>query len=83
MQETQETQVWSWGQEDNLEKGMATHPRIFVWKIPWTEEPGRLQSIASQEWDVTEHEFACRSFQIRGFVLFQIYTQEWDCWITR
>ena len=45
MQETQETQVRSWGWEDTLEKGMATHPSILVWKIPWTEEPGRLQSM--------------------------------------
>ena len=45
MQETQETQVRSWGWEDTLEKGMATHPSIRVWKIPWTEEPGRLQPM--------------------------------------
>ena len=44
----QETGVRSLGQEDPLEKGMATHSRILVWRIPWTEEPGRLQSIGSQ-----------------------------------
>ena len=44
----QETQVQSLGQEDPLEKGMATHPSILAWRIPWTEEPGGLQSIASQ-----------------------------------
>jgi len=38
----QETQVWSLGQEDSLEKGMATHSSILVWRIPWTEEPGGL-----------------------------------------
>ena len=48
MQETQETQVRSLGQEDALEEGMATHSSILAWKIPWTEEPGRLQSIGSQ-----------------------------------
>ena len=37
MQETRETQVWSLGQEDPLEKEMATHPNILAWKIPWTE----------------------------------------------
>ena len=37
MQETQETQVWSLGQEDPLEKEMVTHPNILAWKIPWTE----------------------------------------------
>ena len=33
------------GQEDSLEEGMATHSSVLVWRIPWTEEPGRLQSI--------------------------------------
>ena len=44
----QETQVRSLGQEDPLQKGMATHSSILTWKIPWTEEPGGLQSIESQ-----------------------------------
>ena len=44
----QETQVRSLGQEDPLEKEMATHSSIFAWRIPWTEEPARLQSIRSQ-----------------------------------
>ena len=38
------------GQEDPLEEGMATHSRILAWIIPWTEEPGGLQSIALQSW---------------------------------
>ena len=42
----QATQVRSLGQED-LEKGMATHSSVLAWRIPWTEEPDRLQSIAS------------------------------------
>ena len=46
MQELQETWVRSLGQEDPLAEGMATHSRILAWRIPWTEEPGRLQSIA-------------------------------------
>ena len=37
---TQETQVWSLGGEDPLEKGMATHSSVLAWRIPWTEEPG-------------------------------------------
>ena len=45
----QETQVQSLGQEDPLEKGMATHSSILVWRIPWTEDPGRLQSMGSQK----------------------------------
>ena len=44
----QETQVQSLGQEDPLEKEMATHCSILAWEIPWTEEPGRLQSMGSQ-----------------------------------
>ena len=44
----QETRVWSLGREDPLEKEMATHSSTLAWKIPWTEEPGRLQSIGLQ-----------------------------------
>ena len=44
----QETQVRSLGREDPLEKEMATHSSILAWRIPWTEEPGRLQSMGSQ-----------------------------------
>ena len=50
---TQEKQVQSLGQEDPLEKEMATQSSILAWKIPWTEEPGRLQSKGSQESDTT------------------------------
>ena len=48
MQETQETWVRSLGQEDNLEKEVATHPSILAWKIPWTVELGGLKSMGSQ-----------------------------------
>ena len=48
MQETQETQVQSLGQEGPLEKGMATHSSIITWTVPWTEEPGGPQSEGSQ-----------------------------------
>ena len=44
----QETQVQSLGQEDPLEKGMATHSSILAWRISWTEELGQLQSMGSQ-----------------------------------
>ena len=44
----QETWVRSLGWEDPLEKGMATHSSILAWRIPWTEEPGGLQSMGSQ-----------------------------------
>ena len=48
MQEIQETRVIFLGREDPLEKGMATHPSILAWRIPWTEEPGGLQNMGSQ-----------------------------------
>ena len=43
-----ETQVWPLGQEDPLEKGLAMHSSILAWRIPWTQEPGKLHSIRSQ-----------------------------------
>ena len=45
-----ETQVPSLGREDPLEKGMATHSSVLAWRIPWTEEPGGLQSTGTQSW---------------------------------
>ena len=55
----QETWVRSLGQEDPLEKKMATHSSILAWKIPWTEEPGRLESMGSQrvghDWATSLH----------------------------
>ena len=49
----QETWVQFLGWEDPLEKEMATHSSILAWRIPWTEEPGSLQSMWSQESDMT------------------------------
>ena len=49
----QDTQVRSLGWEDPLEKEMETYSSILDWRIPWTEEPGRLQSMGSQESDTT------------------------------
>ena len=48
MQELQETQVGSMGWEDPVEQEMATHSSILAWRIPWTEEPGGLQSMGLQ-----------------------------------
>ena len=48
MQESEEMQVRSLVREDPLEEGMATHSDILAWRIPWTEEPGGLQSIGTQ-----------------------------------
>ena len=56
MQEAQETWVWSLGQEDPLEKGMATHSSILAGRIPWREEPGGLQSMGSHR---VGHDWTC------------------------
>ena len=50
----QETLVQFLGREDPLEKELATHSNILAWRIPWTEEPGGLQSIGRKEFDMTE-----------------------------
>ena len=55
----QETRVWSPGSKDPLEKGMTTHSSILAWRIPWTEEPGGLQSMGSQR---VEHDWAKNTF---------------------
>ena len=61
----QETRIWSLGGEDPLEKEMATHSNIAAWKIPWTEEPGRLQSMGSKgvghNWVTSLHFKPCQS----------------------
>ena len=57
----QETQVWSLGGEDPLEKGMAAHSSILAWEILWTEEPGRLQSMGSQR---IRHDLATKQQQL-------------------
>ena len=49
MSAMQETRVWFLGQEDPLEKGMASHSSILAWEIPWTEESGGLQSMGLQK----------------------------------
>ena len=55
----QETWVWSLGGEDPLRKGMATHSGILAWRIPWTEEPGWLQSMGLQR---VRHDWAINTF---------------------
>ena len=54
MHKVQETRVQALDQEDPLEEEMGTHSSILAWKIPWTEEPGGLQSTELQESDTTE-----------------------------
>ena len=55
MQEMQEMQVRSLSSEEPLEEEMATHSRILAWRIPWTEEPGGLQSMGSQRVRLRAH----------------------------
>ena len=63
----QEMQVWSLGWEDSLEQEIATHSRMLAWRIPWTEEPGRLQSKGLQESDTAEHGCTyCRCWEEGG-----------------
>ena len=61
----QVTWVWSLGQEDPLEKGMATHSNILPWRIWKTDEPGRLWSVKSQR---VRHDWATNTFTFRFFV---------------
>ena len=62
-----ETQVRSLRQEDPLEKEMATHSSILAWRISWTEEPGRLQSMGSQR---LGHNWATFIFTVDGMFVF-------------
>ena len=68
VQEMQKMWVWSSGREDPLEEGVATHSSILAWIIPWTEEPGRLQSLGSQRVRQHWNDLAC----IHGPELFEI-----------
>ena len=68
MQEPKDVQVWSLGQEDPLEEGLAAHSSILAWRIPWTKEPGGLQSIRFQrvghnwsDWARMHSRWECRS----------------------
>ena len=64
--------VQSLGQKDPLENGMATHSSILAWRIPWTEEPGGLQSMGS---DMTEP-LILLYFSARVFFFFWLFTME-------
>ena len=84
-----ETQVWSLGWEDPLEKEMATHFSTLAWKIPWMEKHGRLQSIGSQRvghyWATSISVYSCHCFLISytsvrfiPFVSFIVPTFAWN-----
>ena len=67
----EETQVQSLGLEDLLEKGMVTHSSILAWRIPWTEEPGRMQSTGLQR---VGHDWATNTFTFPKTLGFQGWT---------
>ena len=83
MQKTQETRVQSLGWEDPLEEGITTHSYILAWRIPWTEEPGRLQSIGWQRVGHDWSDWACRNANKHSNVnkmyidLIQYQVQHW------
>ena len=64
----QETHVRSLGQEDPLEKGMATHSSILAWRIPWMEEPGGLEPMESQRVGHDRTTRGCCHFLLQGMV---------------
>ena len=67
-----ETQVRSLGREDPVEKEVATHSSILAWRIPWTEEPGKLQSLGSQ---IVRHDWVTSL----SFFLYRILAQFYPC----
>ena len=82
-----ETQVWSLGQEDPLKKGMATHSSILAWRIPWAEEPGRLQSMELQRvghvWMTNTFHFTKDTWEFRERVIkwilsFPVSFRNWE-----
>ena len=75
MQETWETRVRSLGWEDPLEEGKATHSSILAWRIPWTEEPGKLQSMGSQRVRHDWSDLACRHWKPQ--ILSNLSIQKW------
>ena len=77
MQEMQETQVWSLGWVDPLEKEMATHSSILAWRIPGTEEAGGLQPMGSQrvghDWVTNTHFHICMIISLINKIDYMIY----------
>ena len=74
-----ETWVWSLGWENPLEKEMATHSSTLAWKIPWTEEPGRLQSMGSQRANLLTAEQIYFQFSsvVQSFSRVRLFVTPW------
>ena len=81
MQEPKEMWARSLGQEDPLEKEMATHSSIFAWRIPWTEEPGGLQSMGSQRVRCDWSNLAGGEGEAGDLHCTESYTANEDLWI--
>ena len=77
MQKTQKARVQSLGQEDPLEKDMATPSSILVWKISWTEEPDGLQSKGSQS---VAHNWTTKHTHTRNFISLMLTSDEGKQW---
>ena len=75
-----ETWVWSLGQEDPLEKGMATHSSILAWRITWTEKTGRLHSVGSQR---VRHDWAANTHTHTHKTETGSQIQQRDLWLSR
>ena len=80
MQEMQEMWVWSFGREDPLEEDMTTHSGILAWRIPWTEEPGELQSMESHR---VGHNWVTNVEPLCSMWLCLILRSEFNEWIFR
>ena len=65
----QETQLLSLGQENPLEEEMAMHSNMLAWKIPWTDEPGGVQSMGSRELDMSEYAHTRNVARKRGLAV--------------
>ena len=76
----QKTQVWSLGREDPLEKGMGTLSSILPWRIPWTGEPGGLQSMGSQR---VRHDRATNTFIFSLVATFAENDSQFHVWLRR
>ena len=73
MQEMQETCVWSLGWKDSLGKEVATYSSILTWRIPWTEEPGRLQSMGSQRVGHDWSHWACTHMYVCTYINYSCF----------
>ena len=75
-----DVRIWSLGWEDSLEQEMATHSSILAWELPWTEEPGGLQTIRSQR---VGHDWVCMHTYTISQLVFYIFLVDSPAWISK